>query len=82
MGMNIYYSIRLEIPHPWEKRALYRVNCKHVGGVVERWLPRERRWNRSIVCQNERDIMRLGGVHATPAQARALQCYSRRMLKK
>jgi hypothetical protein len=48
---------------------------------VERWLPHERKWNRSILCQRETDILRLGGVHATPGQARALQCYSRRIIK-
>jgi hypothetical protein len=77
--VNIYYSIRLEIPNHYQKRALYRVTgC----GRVERWFPRIRFWKKSILCNNEADIMRLGGVRATPAQARALQCYSRRMLKK
>jgi hypothetical protein len=69
----------LEIPNHYQKRALYRVIP---GGEVQRWLVRDSAWRKSILCKDEAGVMRLGGVHATPAQARALQSYSRRMFKK
>jgi hypothetical protein len=77
--VNTYYSIRLEIPNHYQKRALYRVIP---GGTVERWIVSARQWKPSILCKDEAAVTRLGGIHATPAQARALQCYSRRMFKK
>lgn len=76
--MNIYYSIRYAgVPH--EKRALYRVIP---GGKVERWIAPDRKWKTSALFKDEAAVTRAGAVHMTPSMARALQSYSRRMLKK
>jgi len=77
--VNTYYSIRYSPSLSHEKRALYRVLP---GGEVQRWIAPDRVWKKSALFKDEAAVTRAGGIHMTPSMVRALQTYSRRMLKK